>query len=58
MKVVIVPSHRFYCKLCVAVVDDSGGFEDIGHYDTFTRAAGEAASVAKQRGIEFKVGRQ
>lgn len=59
-RIVVVPSHRFYGKLCVAVVDDAGNYEEVGHYGTASRALAEA--LAYQRSwrpdLELKVGRQ
>lgn len=59
-RIVVVPSHRFYGKLCVAVVDEAGKFDEVGHYDTATRALAEAASYQRHNrpDLELKVGRQ
>ena len=59
-RIVVVPSHRFYGKLCVAVVDDAGNYEEVGHYGTASRALAEAQAYQRNQrpDLELKVGRQ
>lgn len=58
-KIVIIPSQRFSGLLCLAVVDDNGKFEEIGHYPTQERALSEGRSFQKSTrpDLELKVGR-